>query len=140
MRELGNRAATLKYRTEGTSGVRGLKIELQNWVVRLEYAGESSILRRRVVKEVGSVERRASWAARAVAFFNVDPGGGRVKRGDLSVYGRRGLAVDPGNESGSRASRKAPMPMFACSKRSTTVWPYQKNRRTVHQSINGLPL
>ncbi len=49
-------AATLKYLTFGSSGVEGLKMSLQYVVVRLAYAGESMMERRRVVNDEGRLE------------------------------------------------------------------------------------
>ena len=54
---LFTRAATLKYFTEGSSGVAGLKTVLRYVEVRLEYAGESRRDRSSVVKEEGSDAR-----------------------------------------------------------------------------------
>lgn len=50
------RLATLKYLTNGSLGVAGLKTSLRNAEVRLAYAGESTMERRSVVKEEGSEE------------------------------------------------------------------------------------
>jgi hypothetical protein len=51
------RLATLKYLTRGSSGVCGLNTSFRYDEVRLAYAGESTIPRRRVANEEGSWER-----------------------------------------------------------------------------------
>ena len=82
------RAATLKYLTLGRLGVEGLNSLVQKCVVRFEYAGESSMLRSKVVMEAGRVASILGCRPSTVVL----PGGGgdsgvdnRARRGDLSV-------------------------------------------------------
>jgi hypothetical protein len=82
------RAATLKYFTLGKSGVEGLNNLVQKCVVKFEYAGESSILKSKVVMEAGRVASILGCRPGAVVL----PGGGgdsgvdsRASSGDLSV-------------------------------------------------------
>lgn len=56
MLTLGSRLATLKYFTLGLLGVAGLKMLLRYADVKLAYAGESTMDRRRVVKDEGREE------------------------------------------------------------------------------------
>lgn len=53
----GIRPATEKYLTRGSSGVAGLKTFCRYEVVKLAYAGESTVERSKVVKEDGKALR-----------------------------------------------------------------------------------
>jgi hypothetical protein len=56
---LDKRLATLKYLTLGSSGVAGLKTSFRYAEVRFEYAGESTMDRRRVVNDDGNDENES---------------------------------------------------------------------------------
>lgn len=108
MLALSIRPATLKYLTRGSSGVAGLKTSLRYDEVRFAYAGESTIERRRVVKEDGS---EASESVKGRSVFS-DFGGGVGESGASSPCSswREATAF----EMSFSVSRSFPIPMFSC--------------------------
>lgn len=78
MLTLSTRPATLKYFTVGSSGVRGLNTSFRYLVVRLAYAGESTIDNSREVNVDGRPERDRENGA-SLVFVNCSPkGDGKV--------------------------------------------------------------
>lgn len=98
------RAATLKYLTCFTSGVAGLNILVQKWVVKFPYAGESTRESNRVVSDEGNrTELDTLPLLVTVSVSEL----GYERMGFLRVNGRLDVL------SLCKASRKAPIPMFA---------------------------